>query len=188
MGFRRPASAVAMMAAALVLLPRAADAQRLPETAIPEHYDLTFAVDIPAKRFDGIAIINVRLARETSRIVLNAFELTVREAIVGSGAAAQTASVALDSNAQTATLTVPNPLPAGPSEIRIQYAGVLNDKLAGFYISRGGQRSWAVTQFESTDARRAFPSFDEPAYKATFDITLRVDRDDTAISNGRVIS
>src|SRR6185503_17449832 len=100
----------------------------------------------------------------------------------------QRANVALDRRAETATLTVANRLSAGPAEIKIRYSGVLNDQLRGFYITKGETRNYAVTQFESTDARRAFPSFDEPAYKATFAVTLTIDRGDMAISNGRVIS
>ena len=64
----------------------------------------------------------------------------------------------------------------------------MNDKLRGFYLSETKKRRYAVTQFEATDARRAFPSFDEPAYKATFQISLVIDRGDTAISNGRIES
>jgi len=58
--------------------------------------------------------------------------------------------------------------------------------LRGFYLAKTRTRNYAVTQFESTDARRAFPSFDEPALKAKFDITLIIDRGDTAISNGYI--
>jgi aminopeptidase N/puromycin-sensitive aminopeptidase len=87
-----------------------------------------------------------------------------------------------------ATFTVPNPIPAGPADIHIRYTGVLNDKLRGFYLSETSRRRYAVTQFEATDARRAMPSFDEPAYKAVFRITLVVDKGDTAISNGRIIA
>ena len=93
----------------------------------------------------------------------------------------------------------PRPLPAGKVTLAIQYAGILNDKLRGFYLSKthdtddgkGNKtkgRSYAVTQFESTDARRAFPSFDEPALKATYDISLTVDKGDTVISNSNEIS
>jgi aminopeptidase N/puromycin-sensitive aminopeptidase len=96
--------------------------------------------------------------------------------------------VTLDEAHQTATLTVPKPLTKGPAEIHIRYSGVLNDQLRGFYISKTKTQKYAVTQFESTDARRAFPCFDEPAFKATFAVTLTIDRGDIAISNGKQLS
>src|SRR4029079_5835432 len=104
----------------------------------------------------------------------HAADIEFRQVTVGAGASAQTAAVALDDKAQTATLTVPKSLPRGPIDIHIRYRGVLNDQLRGFYISKGAHRNYAVTQFESTDARRAFPCFDEPAFKATFDVTLTI--------------
>ena len=67
--------------------------------------------------------------------------------------------------------------------LAIRYTGILNNELRGFYLSKTARRNYAVTQFEPTDARRAFPCFDEPAFKATFDIALIVDAGDTAISN-----
>ena len=67
------------------------------------------------------------------------------------------------------------------------YTGILNDKLRGFYLSKTKLRNYGVTQFEATDARRAFPCFDEPALKATFDVTLVVDAGDTAISNTKMV-
>ena len=76
----------------------------------------------------------------------------------------------------------------GPTAVHIQYSGVLNDQLRGFYLSKTKARNYAVTQFESTDARRAFPCFDEPAFKATFGVTLTIDRGDMAISNGKLLS
>ena len=78
--------------------------------------------------------------------------------------------------------------PAGPATIAIRYTGQLNDKLRGFYLSRANNREYAITQLEATDARRAFPSFDEPAMKATFAVSATIDAGDTAISNGRVLS
>jgi aminopeptidase N len=76
----------------------------------------------------------------------------------------------------------------GPITIDVAYTGILNDKLRGFYISEANGRKYAVTQMEATDARRAFPSFDEPSFKATFDVSLTVATGDTAISNGRVVA
>jgi aminopeptidase N len=149
---------------------------------------LAFVVDLAHERFDGTETIRVQVAEPTSRVVLNAVEIQFREVTIGTGAAAQTATVALDEAAQTATLTVPKPLAKGPTEIHVRFSGVLNTQLRGFYISKTKLRKYAVTQFESTDARRAFPCFDEPAFKATFGVTLTIDRGDTAISNGRVLS
>src|SRR4051812_5555023 len=164
-------------------------AQRLPATATPEHYDLAFTVDLGHARFEGTETIRVQLNEMTPRIVLNAIDLTLTDVtIVAGGGRAQQATVSLDEQNQTATLTVPQSLPKGPAEIRLQFSGILNDKLRGFYLSKSKEGRYAVTQFESTDARRAFPCFDEPAYKATFAVSLIVDRGDTAISNGTVVS
>ncbi len=105
---------------------------------------------------------------------------------VSSGGGAQTAVVALDAAKEQATLTFARELPAGKVTLEIAYTGILNDKLRGFYLSKSKTRSYGVTQFEATDARRAFPCFDEPALKATFNVTLVVDAGDTAISNTKM--
>jgi aminopeptidase N len=163
-------------------------AQQLPTIVAPDHYDLAFVVDLTRERFEGTETIKVQVAEPTARIVLHAVELQLREVTIGAGAAAQKADVALDESNQTATLTVAKPLPKGPTEIHVRFTGVLNHQLRGFYISSANNRKYAVTQFEATDARRAFPCFDEPAFKATFAVTVSLDRGDTAISNGKVLS
>jgi len=165
-----------------------AAAQRLPTTVTPDHYDLAFVVDLKHERFEGTETIKVRVAEPTTRVVLNAVELQIRDVTVRTGAAAQQAAVAFDEPNQTVTLTVPRPIAKGTSEIQLHFAGVLNRQLRGFYVSEANGRTYAVTQFESTDARRAFPCFDEPAFKATFALTTTIDRGDTAISNGKVLS
>ncbi|MGB7220642.1 MAG: M1 family metallopeptidase [Vicinamibacterales bacterium] len=165
-----------------------ASAERLPRTVVPSHYDLAFVVDLERARFEGTETVRVQIGQPTSRIVLNAAEIEFRTVTIGSGATAQQATVMLDATSETATLTVPRPLPRGPAEIRLTYTGTLNDKLRGFYLSTANNRNYAITQFEATDARRAFPCFDEPDFKATFAVTLTIARGDTAVSNGRIIS
>jgi aminopeptidase N len=167
-----------------VLLAVPSVAQRLPATVLPEHYDLAFDVDLARARFDGVETIRVRLTEPTRRIVLHALDITFHDVTV----AGQNAAVATNTAAQTATLSVSRTIPRGVTDIRIRYSGILNDQLRGFYLSEANGRRYGVTQLESTDARRAFPCFDEPAFKATFGVTLTLDRDDTAISNGRLLS
>ena len=94
----------------------------------------------------------------------------------------------LDEKKEQATFTFAKPLPAGPVVLEIGFTGILNDKLRGFYLSKTKTRNYGVTQFEATDARRAFPCFDEPALKATFDVSLVVDAGDTVIANTKMVS
>jgi aminopeptidase N len=161
---------------------------RLPAGITPEHYALTVAPDLAQATFAGEVTIDVRVGQPTNRIVLNAAEITFRETAIEADGKTQTASVALDDKTEMATLTVPTAIPAGPARVRIKYGGKLNDQLRGFYLSKANNRRYAVTQLEATDARRMFPSFDEPAMKATFDLTAVIDAGDHAISNGTVAS
>jgi aminopeptidase N len=165
-----------------------APAQRLPLRVVPEHYDLHFTPDFETDTFAGRATISARLAEPARAMTLNAAEIEFQEATISAAGATQAADVALDSDKETATLTVARPIAAGQVTIAIRYTGVLNDKLRGLYLSRANSRKYAITQLEATDARRAFPSFDEPALKATFAISATLDARDTAISNGRLLS
>ncbi|HEY7402892.1 MAG TPA: M1 family metallopeptidase, partial [Candidatus Angelobacter sp.] len=173
---------------ALALVPAMAVAQRLPSGITPQHYALTFAPDLAKATFAGEATIDAQVQKATSTITLNAAELEFQEATVTQGDKAQTAQMSMAPEKEQATLTVAEALQPGPVSIHIKFTGILNDKLRGFYLARSKERNYGATQFESTDARRAFPSFDEPAFKATFDITLIVDQGDTAISNGSIAS
>jgi aminopeptidase N/puromycin-sensitive aminopeptidase len=159
-------------------------AQRLPGGAHPEHYSLVLTPDLKAATFQGEETIDVVLDAPTRTITLNAAEIK----FLSVKAASQTAEVSVDTAKEQATFTFAHELPAGKTTLAISYSGILNDKLRGFYLSKTKSRNYAVTQFEPTDARRAFPSFDEPALKATYDITLVIDSRDTAISNTQIVS
>ncbi len=181
------AAARCLRFAALTLLAAPVFAQRLPTSAHPTHYDLHLSPDIAAATFSGEETIDLVLDAASPTVTLNAAEITFLSVTGASpntdAGNPQTAAVSLDPAKQQATFTFPHPVAAGPVALHIRYTGILNNQLRGFYLSRTKARNYAVTQFESTDARRAFPSFDEPAYKATFDISLTVDARDTVISN-----
>src|SRR5271170_2362038 len=188
-----------------------AQAQRLPSGVHPDHYRLTLTPDLRAATFSGEETIDLVLDAPSRTITLNAAEIKfdeVKAYVLPVAAYAygklgsqptllsaleadkhpQTATTTLDAAKEQATFAFANELPAGRVTLAIRYTGILNDKLRGFYLSKTKARNYAVTQFESTDARRAFPSFDEPALKATFDIALVVDAGDTVISNTNMIS
>jgi len=164
-------------------------AQRLPHIADPESYKLSFAPDFSNNTFAGVETIQVRVLQSTSEIVLNAAGIDFQAVTIASSAGHQPAHVSLDKEKQMAHLAVDKPLAQGPATIQIRYTGKLNDELRGFYIGKDDQgRKYAATQLEDTDARRAFPSFDEPNYKATFDVSVIADKDLNVISNGKVVS
>jgi aminopeptidase N/puromycin-sensitive aminopeptidase len=163
-------------------------AQRLPQTVRPEHYTLSLTPDLKAATFTGQETIDVALLEPASAITLNAAEIKFLSVTTTVEGKAIPAKVTLDDEKQQATFDFGQKLPAGKRQLQIGYSGILNNELRGFYLSKTARRNYAVTQFESTDARRAFPGFDEPAFKATFDITLVVDKGDTAISNTNIVT
>jgi aminopeptidase N/puromycin-sensitive aminopeptidase len=165
-----------------------AAATRLPQNVVPRHYAITIAPDLVNETFSGDEMIDVDVKEPVKTITLHEIELEMPHVTIISGSKVLAARVAVDAKNETATLTLPEEIPAGPAAIRIVFEGKLGKQLSGLYLSRTAKRKYAVTQFESTSARRAFPCFDEPAMKATFDITLIVDDGDTAISNGAIVS
>jgi aminopeptidase N len=163
-------------------------AQRLPSVARPEHYSLALTPDLKSATFTGSESIDLTLLQPIDSITLNAAEITFKSVTTTVNGRDLKATVTTDDEKQQATLAFDQTVPAGKLTLKIEYSGILNNELRGFYLSKTAKRNYAVTQFEATDARRAFPSFDEPAYKATFDIQLTVDEGDTVISNTNVIS
>src|SRR5205809_3018906 len=113
-GMRRP---ITLVLAGLLFSAVPASAQRLPGDVRPDRYDLAFAVDLPNARFEGTETIQVRIAAATSRIVLHAVDLTFHDVTIGDGVAAQKATITLDIEQQTATLSVPRPLAAGTTSV-----------------------------------------------------------------------
>ena len=184
---RLPHALVLAAAALLLSCSPLGNAQRLPQTVKPEHYTLTLAPDLKNATFTGRESIDVIVEQPVDVITLNSAEIKFESITTTLDGKSLTAKVSEDADKQQATLDFGQKLPAGKLTLQIRYTGILNNELRGFYLSKTAKRNYAVTQFESTDARRAFPSFDEPAFKATFAVTLIVDKGDTAISNTNII-
>jgi len=173
----------------LVLALSLAAAQRLPEGARPENYKLKFTPDLDKAKFEGDETITLRVLKSTSEITLNAVDIDFHDVTITSGGATQKAIVTPQKEKEMVVLSVEKPLAAGTATVHITYTGILNDEMRGLYLGKDDKgRKYAATQFEATDARRAFPSFDEPYYKATFDITAVADKDQVAISNYKIVS
>ena len=164
---------------------------RLPTTVIPERYELTLAPDLSNWTFSGAEKVSLNVCEPVREIIVNAAELELHTAsLCLDGGRIVDAGVRLDAENEQATLSFADLVPPGRHELQINFSGILNDKLHGFYRStykdsNGQEKRLASTQFESTDARRAFPCWDEPAFKAVYQVNLIVDEKLTAISNAR---
>lgn len=167
---------------------------RLPRTVIPSRYNITLQPDLDAATFSGSESVSLSVAETVDEVVLNAIELDISSArLVNDAGVEIAATVEYDSTTERATLVLDQPVAAGEWTLEAEFTGILNDALRGFYRSTytgadGGQKTIATTQFEATDARRAFPCWDEPDLKATFAVTLVVDDGLFAVSNGPEVS
>ena len=159
---------------------------------IPINYELEFEPLFNNFTFNGIEIITVNLQRSADLIILDAAELKIKNCHVIQGTNIITAKPSLNEKDEKLTIKLEKKI-KGKAKLCIEFTGILNDRLLGFYKSqykdkRGKTKYLATTQFEAADARRAFPCWDEPAVKATFDVSLLVDKHLDAISNMPVIS
>ena len=149
---------------------------RLAKDVRPVRYALRFDLDLEHWACTGEATIALTLAQPVREITLHSVDLDIKTG-------GDIAGVTYDPEAQTATLTLTRERPAGPCELKVAWTGEIAEKLRGLYRStRPGER-YAATQFEAADARRAFPCFDEPEFKATFAVEVVHDAALAAISN-----
>jgi puromycin-sensitive aminopeptidase len=163
--------------------------QRLDRTVIPNHYDLTLAPNFGDDTFSGVEGIEVTIEEPTQSIELHAVDLEIGSATVVAGGSVQAATVRYDTERETVHLDIQDAVRPGPATLHLEFTGRLNLDLRGFYLGVDGSgHKYAGSQMESTDARRALPSFDEPWMKATFAITMIIDEGHTAFSNGALVS
>ncbi len=169
------------------------DAIVLPANAKPVKYRMTLRPDLQTFTFEGEQTVDIEIVTPTARIEMNAAELEIRDVVLRrNGASYPAQSIALDEGSETVTLDFGKTLAQGVAQLDMRFTGILNDRLVGFYRSEyqdneGQTRHLATTQFEATDARRAFPCWDEPARKAIFDVTLIFDDTLQAVSNTPIV-
>src|SRR6185503_5432208 len=170
----------------LLLLTSSIFAQRLPQTVIPSHYRIALDLSIEKKKFSGDETIDVRVKTATKQIVLNSLDLEISTAEVIAAGKTLKADVEYDKADEMIRLNLPEQIAPGNARLHLAFSGKLTEGLRGLYLSRSSRREYAVTQFEGTYARMMFPCFDEPSFKATFDLTVTAEKGDTAISNGKI--
>lgn len=170
------------------------DPYRLPRHVIPTRYDLRLEPDLATATFTGQMTITITVKQTTQTVLLNAVDLVLQSAVAEGASDRQfKARIELEPKTQRAQLSFQDPIQPGEWQLQLSFHGTLNDQLRGFYRSTykdgtGTIQTLAATQFEATDARRAFPCWDEPDFKAVFATTLVIDPHLTAISNTSVIS
>ena len=161
---------------------------------VPHRYDLQIEPDFENFTFRGRVEIEVEVTEPLTEIVLNAVDLEITDATlaVEGGTTRLDGEVSYQTELQRATIGLAGTVPAGAGVLVMEFTGILNDQLHGFYRSTftdvdGNTQVIATTQFEATDARRAFPCWDEPDLKAVFGITLVAPSHLMAVSNGREV-
>ncbi len=158
--------------------------------AVPTHYHLSIHPDLTRFQFQGDVEIALEAPGPVTEVVLNELELEFKQCSITDGGERLPCEWMADPEKEAVCVRFPRAV-SGSFKVSIGFSGIINDKLTGFYRSsytRGSEtRPLAVTQFEESSARMAFPCFDHPKYKATFDVEMVIDDGLTAISNGDVL-
>lgn len=160
--------------------------QTLGTNVIPSHYDLLFEPDFKKFIFRGTAYIVISVQKPTKTIKLHAKELQIKSAELRQKHLLLTAKTSYNPQTEELTLTFPQPV-HGTAQLHLQFIGTHNDGMYGFYRSSYQHKEKTeyllTSQFEAANARAAFPCFDEPAFKATFDVSFIVDKNLFTLSN-----
>ena len=158
---------------------------KLPKTVVPVHYAIELAPDLKQLTLAGAETVDIQMRESTAQLTLNALNMTLDTAVIDDGA--QRAEITLDAAAETATLTFPQPLAVGAHRLHIGFAAHINSFAQGLffvdYPTDHGIKRMLSSQLEPADARRIFPCWDEPAFKATFSLTVTVPSAFLAVSN-----
>ena len=162
---------------------------RLPKTVVPGDYEIAIVPDVAKRTFTGRESVHLQVRTATTQIIFNTLDLRLRHVTLD-GVAVQ--NVATDNDAQLTTLTLAAPAAAGAHELRLSYDGVIQTRPQGLFVqpysnADGGKGVMLTTQMEATDARRLFPCWDEPAFRATFQLSATIPAAWAAVSNMPIV-
>lgn len=149
---------------------------RLPKNVVPVDYDIAVTPDVAAKTFTGTEAVSLRFRTASDKIVFNTLNLKLQNVRLDGR---PVAGVHVDNGAQLTTVTLAAPAAAGMHELTLSYTGVIETRPQGLFvqpyaIAGGHEAVMLSTQMEATDARRMFPCWDEPAFRARFRLTATV--------------
>lgn len=168
---------------------------QLPRTARPDHYRVEITPHAEQLRFDGKLSIDLEVLQPTNTIVLQAAGMRFGRSQLqpAGGGKAMATMVSVDETNQTASFGVAAPLAPRRYRLSIDYNGTINAQANGLFaldypVADGSKKRGLFTQFENSDARRFIPSWDEPGFKAAFDLTVNVPAAELAVSNMPVTS
>ena len=158
---------------------------RLPKTVVPIRYAIELAPDFEKLSVAGSERVDIDVKEPTDKLVLNAVDMTVASAAIeGVGEASR---IDLDASAQTVTLVFPRAIPAGRQKLAVSFSARINRFGRGLYFvdypTDDGRKRMISSHLEPADARRVFPCWDEPAFKASFELTVTVPEKLLAVSN-----
>jgi aminopeptidase N len=162
---------------------------KLPKAVVPINYSIELRPDAESLALPGVEVIDIEVREPTARLTLNAVNTTFASVTVDDSA--ERADVALDATAETATFTFAQPLAAGAHRLRIEFTARINKFDRGFffvdYPTDSGVKRLLTSKLEPADARRIFPCWDEPAFKASFALSVRVPRHFLAVGNMPIV-
>ena len=188
---RRLSLAGAAVAATLALTAGPASASpdpeppklRLPSVAEPVGYAVDLAIDPGKDSFQGSVDIDLRIKEETDLLWLNATDLKIEKA-AATAAGKPVAIRVVPGGEDFVGFAFDRSIDPGTARLHVDYAGSLGETTTqGLFRQKDGEDWYAFSQLESTDARRAFPCFDEPSYKVPWQLTLRIPKGTSAVSN-----
>src|SRR5467141_1510551 len=161
---------------------------KLPKQVVPLEYSIQIVPDVSKFTFSGSETVKLKASAPVHELVLNSLELEIAKASID-GTQLSPAAIKLDPNNELLTIALPNELASGEHSLALEFSGTITPKGRGFYYmpyqeqGTGAKKIALSTQFEPSDARRFFPSWDEPSFRARFQLTAVVPENCLAVSN-----